>query len=335
VRDFFERELGIPLKTEETGKVFPVSERPEDVVEALLGECRRAGVTLVGDFRVVEARRLEGSNPKGLPRGGFEVVSARGERAASARLVLATGGLSLPKTGSDGGGLEIARALGHTVSPTYSALVPLLSSDARWGELAGLSVRARLRAVRGGKVLEEREGDFLFTHRGFSGPVVLDMSRHLSAPGGEGVSLLVHWGGSPVADWDALLRGGGARSVAALLRDHLPRRLGEGLIAKSGVLAERRASELARDERRRLVEQLEAFPLPVSGNEGYATAEVTGGGIPLEEVSLRTLESRKVPGLYLAGEMLDAVGRIGGYNFLWAFVTGRKAGEGAAGGSGP
>jgi hypothetical protein len=118
--------------------------------------------------------------------------------------------------------------------------------------------------------------------------------------------------------------------VATLLGASLPRRLAELLLRISGVPPERRAADLTREERLRLVENLEAWRLPVRGNEGYATAEVTGGGILLSEVSLRTLESRLVPGLHFAGEMLDATGRIGGYNFLWAFASGRKAGEGAA-----
>lgn len=325
VMAFFERDLGIALKTEESGKVFPRSERPQEVVEALLYECAKAGVTLVGGFRATAVGRLEGSG-----EARFEVASAAGERVRARRVVLATGGLSLPKTGSDGGGLEIARSLGHGLEPVYPALVPLLGTEPVWKELAGVSVRSRLRAVRGDKLLEEREGDFLFTHRGFSGPLVLDMSRHCSAPGGEEVVLLARWGPSTAPGWEAALREGGGAQVATLLRAHLPRRLVELLLRLSSVPLARRAADLRREERLRLLETLEVCRLPIRGNEGYATAEVTGGGIPLFEVSPRTLESRLVPGLYLAGEMLDATGRIGGYNFLWAFVSGKKAGAAAA-----
>jgi hypothetical protein len=211
----------------------------------------------------------------------FEIVGSLGQRLHARRVVLATGGLSLPRTGSDGGGLEIARALGHTVTPLYPALVALLTGDPGWKALAGLSLPVRLRAVRSGEVLEEREGDFLFTHRGFSGPVVLDLSRHVAAPGGEEVRLLARWGGAAAPEWDAALRAGKKGLVQTILRQHLPRRLAERLLEVAGVPPERRAAELTRDERRRLVEALEACPLPVSGNEGYATAEVTGGGVPL------------------------------------------------------
>ncbi|HVR74192.1 MAG TPA: aminoacetone oxidase family FAD-binding enzyme [Planctomycetota bacterium] len=326
VRAFFEVELSIPLKVEATGKVFPVSDRSQDVVAALLAECRRAGVTLAGGSRVVRAAAIDG--PDGRT---FQVETEGGPGIRCRRLVLATGGLSLPRTGSDGGGLEIARSLGHSVNATYPALVPLVATDPGWGTLAGVSLRVGLRAVRDGRVLEEREGDFLFTHRGFSGPVALDMSRHVARPGGEATRLLAAWGGSTAPAWDDLLRAPGKRTTAHVLRASLPRRLVERLLTLAAIPEARLTSVLRREERVRLVEVLASSPLAITGNEGYAVAEVTGGGIPLEEVTPRTLESRKTPGLHLAGEMLDTIGQIGGYNFLWAWVSGRRAGEGAAG----
>jgi hypothetical protein len=329
VRAFFEDELKIPLKVEDTGKVFPVSDRSQDVVQALLRESERAGVTLLAGHRLEKVMRGEGPQPR------FALETSAGRRFESSRLILATGGLSLPKTGSDGGGLAIARSLGHSMRETYPALVPLLSKEPLWRELAGISLKVKLRAVEGARVLEEREGDLLFTHRGFSGPVVLDMSRHLARPGGEKVKILAAWGGSAAPSWDDLLREPGKRSVASILRAHLPRRLAEKLLELGGVPEERSTSDFPREERARLIEVLTACPLEISGNEGYRTAEVTGGGIPLEEVFPRSLESRIVPGLYFAGEMLDGTGRIGGYNFLWAWVTGRKAGLGAARAAGP
>jgi predicted Rossmann fold flavoprotein len=325
VRAFFESELGVPLKVEETGKVFPVSDRSLDVVQALLRECARVGVDLRGPFRVTGIAREDAAE-----RAAFRVESTGGATVVARRVVLATGGLSLPKTGSDGGGLEIARALGHSVRETYPALVPLVAKDRAWGALAGVSLRARLRAVAGGRVLEEREGDFLFTHRGFSGPIALDLSRHFAAPGAGEVELRAAWGAIGAEEWDRVLRAPGRRIVSALVRERLPRRLADRLLGLAGVPEGRSTSDLPREERVRLVGALSDCPLEVAGNEGYAVAEVTAGGVPLEEVSPRTLESRVVPGVHLAGEMLDVVGRIGGYNFLWAWVTGRKAGEGAA-----
>jgi predicted Rossmann fold flavoprotein len=323
VRAFFEDELGIPLKVEATGKVFPVSDDPREIVAALLNELECAGAVLAGSARIVRLEREEGA---------FVLATEEGDVLRAERVVLATGGLSLPKTGSDGGGLELARALGHQLVPTYPALVPLATDDAGWGELAGVSQRARLRAMRGERVLLEREGDLLFTHRGFSGPVALDVSYQLAAPWAGSARLEAHWVVEEGPDWDALLRAGGVRSVASVLRAPLPKRLATRLIELSGVDGERKLSQLTRDERQRLIGVLEHCPLAVVGNEGYRTAEVTGGGVPLGELVTRTLESRVVPGLYFAGEIVDVTGRIGGYNFLWAWVSGRTAGRAAAAG---
>ena len=325
VHAFFEEDLGIPLKVEPTGKVFPRSDQSRDVVSALLRELRASGATLAAPCRVVEARCLED--------GGFELISSNGDRMRARRLVLATGGLSLPKSGSDGGGLTLAAALGHGRTPTYPALVSLRSSCSRWKELSGVSVPARITVERAGRVHDELEGDFLFTHRGFSGPVVLDASRHVTR-GDEDVTLRVRWGGRGVEDWDTILRKGGSATVGSALRKHLPNRLAAMLVSLAEVDDVWRLSELKRVARLRLTRVLDRFELPVSGSEGYAVAEVTGGGIPLEEVRVSTLESRVVPGLYFCGEMLDVTGRLGGYNFLWAWVTGRKVGMALAAGDG-
>lgn len=324
IRAFFEGDLRVPLKTEPTGKVFPASDRAQDVVDALLAECRRRGVELSGESRVVEISRPDATaGPEFLLR-----TERRGVFSAW-KVVVATGGLSLPATGSDGRGLEIVRALGHSVRELHPALVPLVASDPKWGELAGISLRARVRAEKNGEVLEEREGDFLFTHRGFSGPAVLDLSRHFTHSGSAGTILRAAWLGSDAPPWEDLLTRQGKRSIVTILSEHLPRRLAERLLALADVRA-KTPSELPRAERRRIVERLQACPLEVSGNEGFEKAEVTAGGVPLEEVSPKTLESRIVPGLHLAGEILDVAGHIGGYNFLWAWVTGRAAGLGAA-----
>jgi hypothetical protein len=327
VHAFFERDLGVPLKTEPTGKVFPVSERPQDVVDALLRACATAGVILSAGRRVADVRVL-GRGADAAAR--FEIIDSSGAGVRSARLVLATGGLSLPKTGSDGAGLGIARRLGLATVPTYPALVPLKTAAAGWRALAGVAVRAEVSAVCGERVLETRERELLITHRGWSGPVVLDMSRHVTAPGSEDVRLLVRWGGRAAPDWDPMWRRAAKRRVATLLAEYLPARLAEHLLAIASVPAARRPGDLRRDERLRLGEVLMRYTLPVAGSEGYATAEVTGGGVSLAALHTRTLESRAVPGLHLAGEMLDVVGRIGGHNFLWAWTSGRRAGRAAA-----
>ena len=324
VRAFFEDELGIAMYVEDTGKVFPVSNDAREVVGALLAECERVGVQLEGAARVVSLTPPSATEP------AFRLQLESGAELRAQRVVLATGGLSLPKTGSDGAGFEFASALGHSILPTYPALVPLYAGDPCWGELAGISLRAKLRAVREGRVEAEFEGDLLFTHKGFSGPVALDVSHCLTAPWAAGTELQAHWIGREATDWNEHLRGGGTKTVDRLLRDELPRRLAATLIELSGVPAERSASQLTRAERQRLVRMLDACPLVLTGDGGYRTAEVTGGGVQLAELVTKTLESRCVPGLHFAGEVIDVTGRIGGFNFLWAWVSGRKVGQAVA-----
>lgn len=327
VREFFETDLQVPLKIESTGKVFPVSEQPLDVVDALLDRLARAGVQLAAGVRVAG---LERSRNGGGVR--FELPAHGGRRVLARRVILATGGLSLPKTGSDGEGLAMACRLGVEMVPTSPALVPLLTADGRWKKLAGVAVPARIRAVRGERRIDEREREFLFTHRGFSGPVVLDMSRHVTAgaPGAAAVRLLVRWAGGEAGTWENALRASGKRQITNVLRERLPERLAEELAAFAGVAPGRREHELTRSERQHLLQALDAFELPADGNEGYGTAEVTAGGVAMGAIDARTLECRAVPGLHVCGEILDVTGRIGGYNFLWAWVSGRRAGEAAA-----
>ena len=319
VRAFFEDELGIPLKTEPTGKVFPASERPLDVVNALLAACTRAGSELRTKARVEHLRQADGA---------FQLTLATGETLQAQRVVLATGGLSLPKTGSDGGGFGLAQSLGHDVAPTFPVLVPLTTADPAWLSLPGLSVPTTLRA-RSADHVTERTGSFLFTHRGFSGPVVLDLSRERTRPSGDGVCVEACWGGPDIA-WPDRLRAAGRATVGSAVREPLPRRLADLLLQIADVEPGARLAELPRAARARLLATLEACRLPIDGSEGYRTAEATGGGIRLSDIRPKTLESRHVSGLHFAGEMLDVDGRIGGFNFLWAFVSGRRAGEGAA-----
>jgi len=261
----------------------------------------------------------------------WRVRLAAGESIAASCVVLATGGLSAPATGSDGVGLRIAEALGHSIIPTYPALVPLMTGLSAHKGLAGVSLPVTLTTpLLGGKRSYVSRGGFLFTHRGYSGPATLNIS-YLAVRGdmlGSPPPIWVQWTDLGAVAWDALLR---ARRgpLLPLLRGPLPERLAAQLLAEAD-LAEADGSQLRREDRARLVEFLTHYLLPWAGHEGYRTAEVTGGGIPLNEVDPATLESSRMPGLFFCGEMLDACGPIGGYNFLWAWVTGRVAGEAAA-----
>ena len=324
--EFFEREAGLPLALEpETGKLFPVSNRARDVRDGLLDLARRRGA----DLRLgVTVRDVA---PIGGQPASWRVTLDDGAIDASA-VILAAGGLSVPSTGSDGIGLDIARRLGHTIHQTYPALTPLTDEPPRYAALAGVSPVVALEAPVGRKKFVT-EGGFLFTHRGYSGPTVLNVS-HLAIRsrlrGGPPQEIFVRWSALGAGEWETLLGAGGTGTVANVVRRHLPDRLADTLLAEAGIDAARTLSQLRRDERQRLITSLTRHPLPWTGDEGYRKAEVTGGGVSLGEVNPRTMESRRCAGLFLCGEMLDAFGPIGGYNFLWAWVTGRAAGEGVA-----
>jgi predicted Rossmann fold flavoprotein len=323
-RRFFEEEAGIALALEpETGKLFPVSNSSRQVRDNLFVLALRRGIEIRFDTFV------EDLAPR--PEGGWSVRLRDGEITAES-VIVATGGLSMPGTGSDGTGFEIVRRLGHTVHPTYPALTPLTAEPPRHAALAGISLEVTITAPGPGRGFRT-QGGFLFTHRGYSGPSVLDIS-HLAVrsrlEGGPPQPLLVQWTGMDAAAWDQALREGSG-TVVGLLRRHLPDRLADALLAESGIDSARPLHQLRRDERVRLVELLARAPLPWTGDEGYRKAEVTGGGVALSEVDPRTLESRLRPGLFLCGEILDAFGPIGGYNFAWAWATGRAAGLGAGG----
>ena len=322
---FFEDALGIPLVDEpESLKRFPASHRARDVRDGLLQHAARQGVEL----------RMQTTVTDVLPdAAGWKVECAEGPPVIGEAVIVATGGLSVPNTGSDGTGLRILERLGHEMHPTYAALTPITASEPAFAALSGVSLIATLTA-RDGARESSATGGFLFTHRGYSGPSVLDVSHVVvrsRAHGDATARIAVQWTSHGESEWEAALRPQGARTVAGAVRTAMPDRLASALIALAGVEPARVLADLRRDERRRLIDTLVRGPLPWSGDEGYKKAEVTGGGVDLGEVNPRTMESRRHAGLYLCGEVLDAFGPIGGYNFLWAWATGRAAGIGAGG----
>jgi predicted Rossmann fold flavoprotein len=227
--------------------------------------------------------------------------------------------------------VSIVAALGHTIHPMYPALTPLTADAAPFAALAGVSLPVTI-AARSEERRSSATGGFLFTHRGYSGPSVLDVSHVAvrSLDSGSPASLSIRWTPLDEEGWTERLRPEGTRAVRTVLREELPERLALALLAHAGIDQSQTLAQLRRDEKHRLVETLVRGALPWSGHEGYKKAEVTGGGVSLAEINPRTMESRKHPGLYLCGEILDAFGPIGGYNFLWAWATGRTAGLGAA-----
>ena len=316
---FFEDDVGVPLTLEaESRKYFPASNRARDVRDGLVGLARRRGVTFTGDARVI------GLAPSG--NGGWAVSLATGHTIDARAVVMATGGCSVPQTGSDGSGLRLLEGLGLRIQPTYAALTPLLATPPIHAGLSGVSLPVTLR-VAGTKA--SASGGFLFTHRGYSGPAVLDVSHHAvrAAAAGRPQPILAQWSAADDGAWHATLQGGDGH-VVSRLRATLPDRLAQQLVAEAGLDAEQRIATLRREHRVALVERLCRYPLPWTGDEGFRKAEVTGGGVALDEIDPRTMACRRQPGLFLCGELLDAFGPIGGHNFAWAWATGRLAGRG-------
>ncbi len=325
--DFFEA-LGVPLKVERGSRVFPRSDRAADIVDALFLELRRRGVELRQD-RVT-----------GLVTENGRLIGARTERGGvcpCAALVLATGGASYPRTGSTGDGYALARSVGHTVTPIRGSLVPLESDDPCCGQMQGLSLRNVELSLKdaGGRTVYREQGELLFTHFGLSGPTVLSASAHMDM-GREGY--MAHIDLKPALDerkLDArLLRDFEARAnqnYATALGGLAPRSMIPVLVARTGIPAERKVRDIRREERRRLLETLKDLSIRITGSRPVEEAIVTAGGVKVGEVSPATMESKRVKGLYFAGELLDVDGYTGGFNLQIAWSTGYAAGFSAAG----
>jgi hypothetical protein len=328
----FFRELGVELHEEPDGKLFPNSNRSRDVLDALLRESHARGVQLLSDHRVTTIERTP---------DGFALDTPHGRLAADA-VVLATGGRSLPKSGSDGAGYGFAAKFGHIIVPTTPGLVPLMIQDASGmhRELSGVAHEAELAVWVGGRVQIRLRGSLLWTHFGISGPLALNASRHWlrgernGAPAAITVSFCP---GSSLAEVDKRLQTAGTSRPKSTVDTALgpsqgglglPASVARALTSRLGIDGRARLSQLPRADRRRLGQALTEWTLGVSGTRGYNYAEVTAGGVALTEIEPATMESRICRRLYLVGEVLDVDGRIGGFNFQWAWSSARAAARG-------
>jgi predicted Rossmann fold flavoprotein len=325
-RRFF-AELGVALHEEPGGKLFPDSNKSRTVLEALLGEIQRLGADLRCGQRVSAiARRGE----------GFEVLTNDGPLPAR-RVVLAAGGRSLPKSGSDGHGYELARSLGLGFVATTPALAPLVLEGTFHVALSGVTLPAEIAlAVVGEKPLRVA-GSLLFTHFGLSGPAALDVSRawHRARLLGRVPTVSVSF--RPGRDFESIerellerSRAYPRQSLGGVLGDDLPQSLAEALLAALRLDPQQALGRLEREDRRRLAHALVAWPVVIRDSRGYDYAEVTAGGVPLDDVSAGALEARVCPRLHLAGEILDVDGRLGGFNFQWAWSSGFVVGRALA-----
>jgi predicted Rossmann fold flavoprotein len=324
----FFRGIGVTLHEEPDGKLFPDSNRARDVLDALLRELEEAGARLLAGHRVVGVDRVE---------NGFEVETTSG-RIASRALVLATGGRSLPRSGSDGAGYGFAQRFGHTIVAPTPGLAPLVLADENGlhRDLTGVSHEAELTVQTEPSARNVRlRGSLLWTHFGISGPLALNASRHWARATLEGRRPLATLNFAPGQRFEDLDRGlvtvGVERPKASVhaalgsLVPHLPASAVAGVISRSGIERDAALSQLPREDRRRLAHAVVEWTLSVVDTRGYNYAEVTAGGVDLAEIDPSTMESRRTRGLFLVGEILDVDGRIGGFNFQWAWSSARVA----------
>lgn len=326
---FFE-EIGVPLHEEENGKLFPDSNSARTVVAALLAEAERLGVDVRAGRRVTAVARAD-------DRFDVQVETPDASSTVSAQhVVLATGGLSLPKTGSDGFGYSLAKRLGHSITPTTPALDPLTLDGRIHRELSGISHDVELTAHVVGEKPVRITGSMLWTHFGVSGPAALNISRFWNRARLDGRDARIT-ANFARASFDAVERDlidaanmQPKAHVATIIHRWVPNRVADAVCTAADVPPDAPAGQLMRDARRRLVHAMVEWPLPVVGTRGYRHAEVTAGGVPLSEIDPATMASRVCPGLYLVGEILDVDGRIGGFNFQWAWSSGFVAADGLA-----
>nr|WP_243141834.1 MULTISPECIES: NAD(P)/FAD-dependent oxidoreductase [Oscillospiraceae] len=319
--------LGVPLKTERGGRVFPASDRAADIIDALLMGLRRAGVNIAQER--AEALLTEGGAVTG-------VTTERGRFPCKA-VILATGGVSYPLTGSTGDGYRIAEALGHTVIPPRPSLVPLVAEQDFCAAMQGLSLKNVSVKVQNSrnKVVFQEQGEMLFTHFGLSGPLILSASAHMRDFDKERYSVFIDM--KPALDEKTL--------DARLLRDFsenpnrdlhnvldalVPRLMSPVLAELSGIPGETKVNSVTREQRRRLLELLKGLRVDIRGPRPVEEAIISSGGVKVTEVDPKTMGSKLVSGLYFAGELLDVDAYTGGFNLQIAWATGRAAGEAAA-----
>lgn len=322
VRAFFEKN-GCPLKTERGNRIFPVSDKAQSVLSCLQDELRRCHVTV----RTEKVTAIE--------TGEGRVTGVRTDKDIheSRWVILATGGVSYPATGSTGDGYRMANALGHTIVEPQGSLVPLECVEEDCRQMQGLSLRncaVKLLNAKG-KVLFKDFGELLFTHFGISGPTVLSASCHLK---GEGCRFVIDL--KPALEENKLderiqrdLEMYKNRSMENALTDLLPRSMIPVVLKRLDIDPAMQANSLTRQKRRALVELLKAFPVTIAGKRPVAEAIITSGGVKVSEIDPKTMESRKVPGLYFAGEIIDCDAYTGGFNLQIAWATGYAAGSAA------
>ncbi len=323
VMAFFE-ELGVPLKTERGERVFPVSDRAGDICGALKTKLNRLGVKII-TARVTDIKADD----------GFTVIADSKEYRADA-VIVATGGASYPLTGSSGDGYKFAERLGHNIITPKPSLVPIECREKWVKEAMGLSLKnVTLTVLDGEREVYFEQGEMLITHFGVSGPLVLSASSHMKGLGGKQYSLSIDL--KPALDFETLdkrLQNDFSKNINRdfinSLGELLPTKLIPVIVRLSGIDPRKKCNCITREERHGLVKLLKALPLMATKFRPIDEAIITSGGVDVKQISPKTMESKLVPGLYFAGEIIDVDAYTGGFNLQIAFATARLAGESAA-----
>ena len=326
-KEFFE-DLGVPLKTERGKRVFPQSDKAQDIVSAMQSACLDSGVRIINkkvDSLIIEEGRIVG-------------VVAGGENYGAKSVIVCTGGASYPRTGSTGDGYRFAKSVGHKIVDIKPSLVPLVAKGKLYAHLQGLSLKNiafKVRNNENGKIVYEDFGEMMFTHFGLTGPVVLSASAHLSdIESGKYVACIDM---KPALDFKTLdarilsdftecINKDFINSLDALL----PQKMIDAVVGLSGIDPRKKVNSITKEERERLASVIKNIEIPLIGFRSIDEAIITKGGVCVNEVSPKTMESKLISGLYFAGEVLDLDAYTGGFNLQIAFSSATLAGENAA-----
>jgi len=322
---FFEK-LGVATKVERGNRIFPVSDKAADVVDALLRNMKNSGVDVRTNAKVTEVK---------VEDGRVVGVVANGKLIPADSVIVATGGLSFPETGSTGDGYEFAKQAGHTVTDLYPSLVPLKTKETWPKKLQGLTLKNVEITVKNGKAKLFRDfGEMMFTHFGVSGPIILSASRSFAGLYDKGCTIhidmkpaltLEELDARILRDFEEYIN----RDFKNCLDDLLPQKMIPVFVELSGIPADKKTRDITREERKRMGQLLKNLVVIITGNVGYIDAVITAGGVCVDEISSSTMESKKVDGLFFAGEVIDVDGYTGGYNLQIAFSTAYLAGKNA------
>lgn len=314
--------LGVILKEEDRGRIFPRANKASTVVDALASELSRLRVEIKTDCLVI-----------GMERGDNWIIKIKDSESVTAKkIIITTGGRAANQFGSSGDGLHFAKKIGHTLTPIFAALVPLEIVESWPKDIQGLKIEGKATVMAKDKIISEKIGDILFTHYGLSGPAIMDQSRAVAAIVDK-EKVEIHIDATPEETAvslnkkiEQIFNANGAKTVKNALCGVVPENLVAVVLKNISIDADKKSARVSKEERSKIVESLKNLILTVKGAPSLKEAQVTAGGVSADEIDPKTMESKIIPGLYFAGEIIDVDGDSGGFNLQWAWSSGHLAG---------